>query len=94
MAEFLPICDVLFNVISLAGYFCDIVFDMVFCYALMERGRTIYVGAVLFLVGSSLITSQVCYEALNTKDSRSNTVPCLHTVYVVCGTYYNMNTNK
>lgn len=59
MAEFLPLCDVLFNVISLAGYFCDIVFDMVFCYALMERGRTIYAGVVLILVSSSLMISQV-----------------------------------
>lgn len=59
MAEFLPLCDVLFNVISLAGYFCDIVFDIVFCYALMERGRTVYVGIVMFLVGSSLLISQV-----------------------------------
>lgn len=60
MAEFLPLCDVLFNVISLAGYFCDIVFDMVFCYALLERGRTGYVGVVLLLVSASLVISQVC----------------------------------
>lgn len=59
MAEFLPLCDVLFNVISLAAYFCDIVFDMVYCYALMERGRTKYVGVVLLLVGASLLISQV-----------------------------------
>lgn len=59
MAEFLPLCDVLFNVISLAGYFCDIVFDMVFCYALLERGRTVYVGVVLLLVSTSLVISQV-----------------------------------
>ena len=60
MAEFLPLCDVLFNVISLAGYFCDVVFDVVFCYALLERGRIAYFAVVLLLVSTSLIISQVC----------------------------------
>lgn len=59
MAEFLPLCDVLFNVISLAGYFCDVVFDVVLGYALYERGRTAYFTAVITLVGISLIASQV-----------------------------------
>lgn len=59
MAEFLPLCDVLFNVISLAGYFCDVVFDVVFCYALLERGRTTYFAVVIILVIFSLLMSQV-----------------------------------
>lgn len=59
MAEFLPLCDVLFNVISLAGYFCDVVFDVVLSYALFERGRYTYFAVVIILVMVSLIISQV-----------------------------------
>lgn len=57
--EFLPLCDVLFNIISLAGYFCDVVFDVVFCYALLERGRTTYSAVVICSITFSLIMSQV-----------------------------------
>ena len=35
--EFLPLCDVLFNIISLASYFCDVVFDVVTIYTLYEN---------------------------------------------------------
>lgn len=59
MAEFLPLCDVLFNVISLAGYFCDVVFDVVLSYALFERGRFACSAVVITLVMMSLIISQV-----------------------------------
>ena len=37
--EFLPLCDVLFNIISLAAYFCDVVFDAVTVYSLYEQRR-------------------------------------------------------
>jgi hypothetical protein len=57
--EFLPLCDVLFNIISLALYFCDLVFDVVLGYALYERGRTTYFAVVVILVSTSLIVSQV-----------------------------------
>ncbi|XP_055629862.1 uncharacterized protein LOC129770799 [Toxorhynchites rutilus septentrionalis] len=59
MAEFLPLCDVLFNVISLAGYFCDVVFDIVLGYALYERQKFAYFTAVIVIVSFSLIISQV-----------------------------------
>ncbi|XP_058065594.1 uncharacterized protein LOC131215224 [Anopheles bellator] len=59
MAEFLPLCDVLFNVISLAGYFCDVVFDLVLGYALYERQKFTYFTAVIVIVSFSLIISQV-----------------------------------
>lgn len=59
MTEFLPLCDVLFNVISLAGYFCDVVFDLVLGYALFKRGRYMYFATVIVLVGFSLIITQV-----------------------------------
>lgn len=59
--EFLPLCDNLFNVISLAGYFCDVVFDLVLGYALLERGKVNYFVAVIIIVSFSLIISQVSY---------------------------------
>nr|CAD7434609.1 unnamed protein product [Timema monikensis] len=57
--EFLPLCDVLFNIISLASYFCDVVFDVVMAYALFERGRHIWFAVSLTFVSTSLILSQV-----------------------------------
>lgn len=59
MAEFLPLCDVLFNVISLAGYFCDVVFDVVLGYALYERQKFAHFAAVIVIVSFSLVISQV-----------------------------------
>jgi hypothetical protein len=58
-AEFLPLCDVLFNVISLAGYFCDVVFDVVMSYALLERGYTATGATALSIIIFSLLISQV-----------------------------------
>ncbi|KOB57618.1 XK-related protein, partial [Operophtera brumata] len=58
MAEFLPLCDVLFNVISLAGYFCDVVFDVVMGYALLERGYKGTSAAAISIVVTSLLISQ------------------------------------
>lgn len=40
--SFLPLCDVLFNVISLAEYFCSTIFDLVLVYALYSRGLNLY----------------------------------------------------
>lgn len=59
MAEFLPLCDVLFNVISLAGYFCDVVFDVVMGYALLERGYKGTFAAAISIVLTSLLISQI-----------------------------------
>lgn len=64
MTEFLSLCDVLFNVVSLAGYFCDVVFDVVLSYALFERGHYMYMAVVISLVIVSLIISQVIWSFL------------------------------
>lgn len=61
MTEFLSLCDVLFNVVSLAGYFCDVVFDVVLSYALYERGHYTYMTVVIVLVIASLVISQVLH---------------------------------
>lgn len=56
--EFLPLCDVLFNIISLASYFCDIVFDLVMGYALLQRGRLMWFAVTVGFVLFSLMVSQ------------------------------------
>lgn len=57
--EFLPLCDVLFNIISLASYFCDIVFDVVMGYALFEKERHLWFTVTISFVLLSLIVSQI-----------------------------------
>lgn len=57
--EFLPLCDVLFNVISLAEYFCHILFDFVFFYAVFDRQDKTFSLVILFILLSSLVVSQV-----------------------------------
>ncbi|EFN84142.1 uncharacterized protein LOC105183515 [Harpegnathos saltator] len=59
--EFLPLCDVLFNIISLASYFCDVVFDFAMVYALAHQAIA---PPVLFplsitLIATSLLISQI-----------------------------------
>lgn len=57
--EFLPLCDVLFNIISLAGYFCDVVFDLVMSYALFCQGEIQWFAFSLSFILVSLLASQV-----------------------------------
>ncbi|XP_050421236.1 uncharacterized protein LOC126833760 isoform X2 [Adelges cooleyi] len=56
--EFLPLCDVLFNIISLAAYFCDIVFDVVMGYALYSYGRYVPFCVTMLFVGVSATVEQ------------------------------------
>lgn len=58
--SFLPLCDVLFNVISLAQYFCNVIFDLVLVYALYSRELNLLFFIVLCIVLNSLVVSQVC----------------------------------
>ncbi|KAK0088850.1 hypothetical protein PV325_010447 [Microctonus aethiopoides] len=59
--EFLPLCDVLFNIISLASYFCDVVFDLAMGYALANHPTVppILYPLSVFLIISSLLISQL-----------------------------------
>lgn len=57
--EFLPLCDVLFNIISLAAYFCDIVFDVVMGYALFVHNQYEWFVVIMLLVIFSSVTQQV-----------------------------------
>lgn len=64
-AEYLPICDNLFNVISLAAYFCDCVFDIVLGYSLLERGKINLFITVVLIISGSLIVSQASFHTLS-----------------------------
>ncbi|XP_012171798.1 uncharacterized protein LOC100652055 [Bombus terrestris] len=59
--EFLPLCDVLFNIISLASYFCDVVFDFAMVYALAQHSVAppILFPLSIVLIATSLIISQI-----------------------------------
>nr|CAI5838301.1 unnamed protein product [Callosobruchus analis] len=57
MAEFLPLCDLLFNIVSLAAYFCDVVFDILVVYALYDKSLSIMFVECLSAV---LLTSLIC----------------------------------
>lgn len=57
--EFLPFCDVLFNIISLASYFCDVVFDVVTVYTLFVHHETTWFALALSFILLSLILCQL-----------------------------------
>ncbi|CAH2002861.1 unnamed protein product [Acanthoscelides obtectus] len=57
MAEFLPLCDLLFNIVSLAAYFCDVVFDILVVYALYEKNLR---GLFTECLSAILLTTLVC----------------------------------
>ncbi|BES99743.1 XK-related protein [Nesidiocoris tenuis] len=57
--QFLPLCDLLFNIISLVVYFTDIVFDLTSAYALYQRNQQDWAHIVLFFATVSLVTSQI-----------------------------------
>ncbi|XP_023017946.2 XK-related protein 7 [Leptinotarsa decemlineata] len=59
MAEFLPLCDLLFNVVSLAAYFCDLVFDILVVYDLYQRSFTVLFLQCLGAIVLSIIISQI-----------------------------------
>lgn len=59
MAEFLPLCDVLFNIISLTVYFCNVVFDVVLSWALFDRGYSSYFALTLLTILISLVITQI-----------------------------------
>lgn len=78
--EFLPLCDLLFNIISLAAYFCDIVFDSITAYTLYLQRDTVWLSVSLSLILISLLINQVLsyrwyLSKIRTK-SRSNGGDC------------------
>ncbi|GFY51854.1 XK-related protein 6 [Trichonephila inaurata madagascariensis] len=83
--EFLPLCDVLFNIISLASYFCDIVFDVVTIYTLYVTGQVAWFMLSLSCIMLSLIISQLLslkwyYHRSNGKDLKLSIVAFIHLI--------------
>lgn len=72
--EFLPLCDVLFNIISLAAYFCDIVFDVVMGYALFVHNQYDWFVVTIFFVIFSSITQQIISTRWYLRVAKSRTV--------------------
>lgn len=70
MAEFLPLCDVLFNIISLTLYFCNVVFDVVLSWALHTRGSKMYFTIALCIIFFALVISQIISLRWYLKDKR------------------------
>ena len=68
--EFLPICDVLFNVVSLASYFCDVVFDLIATYTFDTGGHTAWFWLSLVSITSSLVACQVLSAKWMVKQER------------------------
>lgn len=59
MAEFLPLCDLLFNIVSLAAYFCDLAFDFLVVYSLYQNGLTVLLGLCLSAITITMLVSQI-----------------------------------
>lgn len=64
--QFLPLCDLLFNIISLTGYFCDIVFDLVTIYSVYTSNEDHeyqwFVPMLLLVLCSSLISQYLSFK--------------------------------
>ena len=57
--DFLPICDLLFNFVSLASYFCDVTFDLIVVHSFFRDGHTFWFLVTVCAIILSLFISQV-----------------------------------
>lgn len=57
--ELLPLCDLLFNIISLAAYFCNVVFDSATAYNLYLLNDTLWFVLTLTCIIFSSIAAQI-----------------------------------
>jgi len=56
--NFLPICDLLFNFISVASYFCDVAFDIIVIYTFYQT-QTNWFLVLLVTTITSLFACQI-----------------------------------
>ncbi|RWS17784.1 XK-related protein 4-like protein [Dinothrombium tinctorium] len=55
--EFLPLCDLLFNILSIAAYFCDVVFDCVTIYILyIQQDFLWFLVSFTFVIFSGVVS--------------------------------------
>lgn len=71
-AEFLPLCDLLFNIISLAAYFCDVVFDIVTVYTLYLSEEKWWAPCLFFIILSSVTSQWLSLKWYARREPRSN----------------------
>ena len=57
--DFLPICDLLFNFVSLASYFCDVTFDLIVVHSFFRDGHTFWFLVTVCAIILSLFVSQI-----------------------------------
>lgn len=57
--ELLPLCDLLFNIISLAAYFCNVVFDSATAYTLYLQHDTLWFVLTSICILFSCIAGQI-----------------------------------
>ena len=57
--DFLPICDLLFNFVSLASYFCDITFDLIVVHSFFRDGHTFWFLVTVCSIILSLFICQI-----------------------------------
>lgn len=57
--DLLPLCDLLFAIISLTLLFCAIVFDIALAYALYLRGNRLYCSIAFCVITFSLVICQI-----------------------------------
>ena len=57
--DFLPVCDLLFNIASITTYFCDIIFNVIVTYLLYSHGNTAWFVILALAVSISLVVCQI-----------------------------------
>ena len=58
--DFLPLCDLLFNFISVTTYFCDIAFDIIVTYTLyLDPNHIAWFCILFFAIATSILVCQI-----------------------------------
>ena len=101
VVDFLPVCDLLFNFISVATYFCDVAFDMIVAYALYQGQQqqqsteaisvVFFVLVVGFILSSLLLTqafSLRCYYRQEHNSSQLHWIFVMSSHFLCCGVFW------
>jgi hypothetical protein len=71
--NFLPICDLLFNFISVASYFCDVAFDIIVTYTLYQSETAwflvLLVATILSLFACQILSIKWSFDEQESRQS-------------------------
>ncbi len=70
--DFLPICDLLFNFISVASYFCDVAFHIIIAYTFYRDGLNYWFLVVVCAIIVSLFACQTLSMKWYIEDEEQN----------------------